>query len=138
MCIDGNVLFSTFWGALFGAICGFPFILWSNRITRRNAAKKLVEKMKKELMDNKVELEKIKDNPDVPVKFVSPIWEIVPTSNIILDMNDKVYSKIVDIYIAVRRLNELEESIKELDSETRKKIISKRTETLTVFDENMI
>ena len=77
--MDWNIVLSTFLGALFGAVCSYPIILWSNNSLKKSAVKKLTTRIKNELKTNRDNLEKVKDDPTKIWVFSSPLWEIVPS-----------------------------------------------------------
>jgi hypothetical protein len=127
-----------FLSTLLGAVLSFVFIMLSNFIARRIAANNLTTKIRKELKENRDELEKLIDKPENEVKFVSPLWDIVKISSALLDFNTKTYLKIVHVYTAIKQLNELESSINKLNKDSRETIIGKRKETLRLINDNMV
>ena len=135
--VNWNIVLSTFVGALFGAICSYPIILWSNNSLKKSAVKKLTTRIKDEIKTNRNTLDKVKDDPTQIWIFSSPLWEIVP-SDLLLYFEQNDYTKIVTIYAAVKQLNRLESSIDVIDEDNAKKITEKRKETLEIIDKNII
>jgi len=129
-----------FASTLLGAVVGFISNVLLNYIGRKLAVRKLMKKIKLELEANKNMLEKKKDDLDRVIKFESPLWNLVAKSKVILDIDPNTYLKIVNIYVAIKQLNNLEKSIKNkstidaLDDSIKEGIVEKRGEILKAMN----
>jgi hypothetical protein len=101
---------NAFWGllgALLGALLGFLSSLLIELIIRKHAINKFLERLKSELESIKSGVEK---NINIPnkIEFTSPIWNFIGQTSILLDMNKKLYNKIISIHGALRYFIECE------------------------------
>lgn len=123
---------------LLGALIAFGSTTLTSILTRRRAVLKLTEKLKTELDGNRKALEEVQDFPTRPVRFDSPIWEIVSKSGTLLDLRTEIYMKIINITVGIKRLNAAEDAIGEVNDKNRDEIINERKKLLKIFDNNKI
>lgn len=101
---------NAFWGllgALLGALLGFLSSLLIELIIRKHAVNKFLERLKLELESIKSGVEEHINKPN-KIEFTSPIWNFIGQTSILLDMNKKLYDKIIIIHGALRYFIECE------------------------------
>ena len=92
-----------FW-ALSGALLGFLFSVLLSFCQKKCAIHKLKKRLKLEINDSIVlGVEKaIKNKNYNSIEFKSPIWDFMAQSSLLLDVSEKLYIWIVNIYVAIK------------------------------------
>ena len=118
-----------------GAIMGFAFSIICSYRSRLCIEKGLKQKLIQELMEYKEYIKAKLEDPEIILRFYSPIWDLLKSSDSLLQLNDDEYRKIRLIYISMERLKELESS-KEITSEQVPKIIELRKDLINTIENN--
>lgn len=102
---DNGIFDSNGLWALIGALLGFVFSILLAFIQKKCAISRLIKRLKLEI--NTVVIpsikEDIKNNDPDPTLFNSPIWDFVSQTSALLDVNEKLYIWIANIYVAIER-----------------------------------
>lgn len=101
---------NAFWGllgALLGALLGFLSSLLIELMIRKHAINKFLERLKLELDSIKNGVEE-SINIKNKIEFTSPIWNFIGQTSILLDLDNKLYHKIISIHGALRYFIECE------------------------------
>jgi hypothetical protein len=123
---------------LLGAVVGFTSNMMINLILKRKAVNRLLGKLSYELKSNYLQLKEIKNNASVLINFTSPIWDLVVSSDVFLDIPVSKYEKIVNAYVAIKQYEAEEQLIISAGVPNwASEIVKKREELLTVLEKSI-
>lgn len=132
--IDWSDVISVFIGAFLGFVLG----LFSTYISKKIGVKELKKKIKIELEGNRKSLFDVKDNYSVLIQTYSPVWDVVSSSDMLIQIDSNSYVKIIRAYAALQELNEQERKIDISTENGKKMIVELRNNTIKIIDNNMI
>ena len=102
---------STVFEVLFGAVIGFLSTGFTNWIIKKIHIHKLIKKLRFEVKSNLRGLKEIQNDTLHTCSLISPIWNEISSSNILLDIPTDVYIKLITIYTEVQHFNQAEETV---------------------------
>jgi len=117
-----------------GAFIAFLFSIFVNLISKQYNVRTLKNKLMQEIKEHKKDIESGLEDTKIIIKFHSPIWDLLKSSSPLLYFNKKDYAKIVEIYIAMKQLEEYENSTEDL----RESIVKHRNDLIKIIEKNMM